>query len=207
MAKLIIGMRLGVFSLLISVGIMCGLPTALQSVFMACQPTRHSASANIATGKAQGLTSSTLAGGLVAGGTIAVAAALAFGHKRVSKHHRQSQRRYTVQATTSQSQACHGRSCRECHLMKKEPGLVTEVAKTEACAASSPSAKQEAKCSRAEDVFGKLGGPRAAAPFISSVRAQCAHPDREFPNLCGDCPRDLPVADGDGDGGGGCCIS
>jgi len=32
---------------------------------------------------------------------------------------------------------------------------------------------------------------RACAGFISSVKAECIHPDREFPMLCGDCPRDF----------------
>jgi len=31
---------------------------------------------------------------------------------------------------------------------------------------------------------------RACAGFISSMKAECIHPDREFPMLCGDCPRD-----------------
>jgi len=151
---------------------------------------------------------------LAVGGTVAVAAALVFGRKRVLLHHRQVQRCHTVQgaqATASQSQACRGRSCRECPLIKKGTGLVTDVVKTKACAVaplvSSSSTKQEATSLRAEEIFGKPGGPLAAAPLISSVRAQCAHPDREFPNLCGDCPRDQPVVDGDGGGGGGCCIS
>jgi len=29
----------------------------------------------------------------------------------------------------------------------------------------------------------------ASASFISSMKAECVHPDREFPMLCGDCPR------------------
>lgn len=31
----------------------------------------------------------------------------------------------------------------------------------------------------------------AAAAFISTAKATCIHPDREAPNLCGDCPRDM----------------
>mmetsp|Transcript_1019 Transcript_1019/g.2898 ORF Transcript_1019/g.2898 Transcript_1019/m.2898 type:complete len:278 (-) Transcript_1019:203-1036(-) len=36
--------------------------------------------------------------------------------------------------------------------------------------------------------------PCAAAAFISSAKSVCIHPDREFPYLCGDCPRNPKMA-------------
>jgi len=56
--------------------------------------------------------------------------------------------------------------------------------------------EEQADASIAEDdvlpqevTWSSLGNPCACAAITSSAKAQCVHPDREFPYLCGDCPR------------------
>lgn len=45
-----------------------------------------------------------------------------------------------------------------------------------------------------DELVGATGTSRCAvASFVSSAKGACVHPDREFPNLCGDCPRNGKV--------------